>query len=172
MAKDNGPSTEVALTAGAKLPANFEKVIGFEAWARAIVFKETYAEPNPDFISTMLAMQAITAATIEEVFQASGILKLQEMLEDRPRETTGPLEITDLYVAASDFETGNPTFVIITAVKMEDGEEIKFSTGATNVQATLIGLLRHGVWPMRVQIKRGESKDKGGRYLLHVLPPD
>lgn len=160
------------LTAGAKLPAPFSAIINFESWARAIVLKEKYHEPNPDFISTMLAMQAISAETIEDVFQASGILKLQEMLPDAPRESTGPLEIIDLYVASSDFETGNATFVILTAVKMMTGDTIKFSTGATNVQATLIGLLRHGVWPMKIQIKRGESKDKGGRFLLHVLPPD
>jgi len=40
------------------------------------------------------------------------------------------------------------------------------------VQATLLGLLVNGMWPIRCQIKRGESKDKGGRYLLFVLPPD
>lgn len=160
------------ITKGAKLPAEFNAIIHFEGWARSVLLKEQYTEPNPDYISTMLAMQAITAETIEEVWQANGVKKLQEILADNPGATTGPKEITDLYVAKSDFETGNPCYVIITWVDMELGTEEKVTTGATNIQATLIGLLKHGVWPMKVQVKRGDSKDKGGRYLMHMMPPD
>jgi hypothetical protein len=161
-----------ALTTGAKLPEAFNKIIHFEGWAQAVVNGSTYSEPEPDFISRMLAVQAITADTVEQVWQAAGVKQLQKMIPDLPGASTGPLEITDLYVAESDFETGNPTYVIITATHLEQGDERKFTTGATNVQATLIGLLRHGMWPIRCQIKRGDSKDKGGRYLLFMLPPD
>lgn len=160
------------LTKGHHLPAAFNDVINFEGWARAIVYRDPYKEPNPDFISQMLALQAITADTIEQVWQAAGVKKLQEILANTPGATTGPKEITDLYVAESDFETGNPTYVIITWMDMELGTEERVTTGATNIQATLIGLLKNGMWPMRVQVKRGDSKDKGDRYLMFMLPPD
>lgn len=160
------------LTKGHKLPADFLAIIDFEGWAKAVAFKAPYKEPNPDFISTMLAFNAITATTIEEVFQSAGVKKLQEIIPDTPGATTGPREITDLYVAESDFETGNPSYVIITWTDLELGGEQRVTTGATNIQATLIGLLKLGQWPMRVQVKRGDSKDKGGRYLLFMLPPD
>jgi hypothetical protein len=161
-----------ALTTGAKLPEAFGHIVAFEDWAQSIVFGTPYKEPNPDFISRMLALQAITADTIEEVFQANGVKKLQEILANVPGATTGPKEITDLYVAESDFETGNPCYVIISWVDLETGDDQKVTTGATNVQATLIGLLKLGTWPIRCQIKRGDSKDKGDRYLLFLLPPD
>jgi hypothetical protein len=161
-----------ALTAGSKLPAAFGNFIAFEPWARSIVFNEEYTEPDPNFISRMLALQSIVADTIAEVWQAAGVKKLQELLANVPGATTGPREITDLYVAKSDFETGNPTYVIITWTDLELGTTQKVTTGATNIQATLIGLLKHGVWPIRCQVKRGDSKDKGDRYLMSMLPPD
>ena len=164
--------TDKLLTAGAKVPEAFNSVIGFEAWARSIVYKEKYIEPNPEYISTMLALQSIMADSIEEAFQQANIKGVQEILPDTPSAETDPFEITDLYVASSDFETGNPCFVIITGAWLTSGEEFKFTTGATNIQATLIGLLKNGAWPIRAKFKRGISKDKGGRYLLFLMPPD
>jgi hypothetical protein len=155
-----------------KLPPQFFAIINPSAWVNAILYGDKYTEPDPEFISRMLAAQSIFADTVEEAFAAGGVKKLQEWLPDQPNASTGPMEITDLYVAESDFETGNPTYVLVSAVLIGSGEEVKFSTGATNVQATLIGLLRLGQWPIRCQCKRGDSKDKGGKYLIFVLPPD
>jgi hypothetical protein len=155
-----------------KAPEALNAIINLEAWASAVVRRTPYTEPDPEFISRMLAYQTITAETAEEVFRQANILGLQGWLTDSPGATTGPLEITDLYVASSDFETGNPSYVIITAIDLQLGHEVKFTTGATNIQATLIGLLANGMWPIRCQVKRGDSKDKGGRYLMFLLPPD
>lgn len=155
-----------------RLPERFFAIINPEAWVNAILYGEKYKEPDPDFISRMLAAQSIFAETPEDAFASAGVKRLQKWVPNAPDATTGPLEITDLYVAESDFETGNPSYVIVSYIHLEDGEEGKFTTGATNVQATLIGLLRNGVWPIRCQIKRGDSKDKGDRYLLFMLPPD
>lgn len=155
-----------------KVPEALGAIVNVEAWASAILRKTPYEEPNPDYISTMIAWQTITAQSVEEVFAQAGVKKIQEFIPNSPGATTGPIEILDLYVATSDFETGNPSYVIITAASLDTGEEWKATTGATNVQATFLGLLVNGMWPIRCQIKRGDSKDKGGRYLLFVLPPD
>lgn len=154
------------------IPPALSAIIDMGAWASAILRKTEYVEPDPDFISTMIAWRTISSQSIEEAFANQGVRKIQRMIADTPGATTGPIEITDLYVAASDFETGNPSYVIITATNMETGEEWRATTGATNVQATLIALMCNGMWPIQCQIKRGDSKDKGGRYLLFLLPPD
>lgn len=155
-----------------RLPERFFTIINPETWVNAILYGDKYSEPDPDFISRLLAAESIFAETPADAFASMGVHKLQAWLADRPGETTGPIEITDLYVAESDFETGNPTYVLVSFIHLGTGEEGKFSTGATNIQATLIGLLRNGVWPIRCQIKRGDSKDKGGRFLMFMLPPD
>lgn len=165
-------SAPVALTAGSKAPAALEKIIHLEDWAQSVAFGKPYNEPDPEFISRMLAIETMMGNTVEEVMASTKVDGLQEWLLDRPGETTGPIEITDLYVASSDFETGAKTFVIMTCVSMMDGTDRKVTTGALNVQATLIGLLKLGVYPMKCQFKRGDSKDKGGKYLIHMLPPD
>lgn len=161
-----------ALTKGSNVPELINKIIAFEDWAQAVVYGTAYKEPDPDHISRMLALKAIMAPTMEEVWQAAGVKKLQEILANTPGATTGPKEILDVYVAESDFETGNPCYVIITWLDLELGTEEKVTTGATNIQASLIGLLKFGQWPIRCQVKRGDSKDKGGRYLMLIQPPD
>lgn len=160
------------LTAGAKLPEAFSAVINLEAWARAIVYGEPYKEPNPDFIARMLALLTITGETVEEIFAQHGVYGVQEIVPDVPGGSFGPFEITDIYVAASEFETGYSCYVVVAGSRLDSGEDFRATTGATNIQATLIGLLKLGHWPIRAQFKRGDSKDKGGHYLLFLLPPD
>lgn len=154
------------------VPAELAVIINVEAWVSALLRKTAYKEPNQDFISTMLAWQTITAETAEEVFRNVGVGQLQKMIADTPGANTGPIEITDLYVAESDYETGNPSYVIITATDLETGDTWKASTGATTVQATILGLLLNRVWPIRCKIMRADSKDRGGRHILLVVPPD
>lgn len=155
-----------------RIPEALSPVIDMEGWARAIVRGTKYKEPDPGYISRTLALQIIGAETVEDIYRQTEIRRIQDWIPDTPGATSGPLELIDLYVSASDFETGNPTFIIATFIDLELGEEFKATTGATNIQATLIALIVNGVWPIRVQIKRGEVKDKGGRYLLFMLPPD
>lgn len=154
------------------VPAELRVIVNVEEWISALLRKTPYHEPNADFVSTMLAWQTITAETAEEVFRNVGVRQLQKMIPDTPGANTGPIEITDLYVAESDYETGNPSYVIITATDLETGDTWKATTGATTVQATILGLLLNGVWPIRCKIMRSDSKDRSGKHLLIVVPPD
>ena len=155
-----------------RVPEAISEIINVPGWIRSILLGRKYEEPDPDFISRMLALQAIEAETTEELFRASGVLKVQEIVPDVPLGEYGPFEITDYYVASSDFETGNPTYVIISGVLLDSGDEFRCTTGATNIQTTLIALIGLNVWPIRAKFKRSEIKDKGGRYLLFLMPPD
>lgn len=155
-----------------KVPEALGAIIDIRGWAESVIVGTAYKEPNPDFVSQMLAYQTITAVTIEEAFASQGVKQLQKMLANVPEANTGNIEITDLYVAESDFETGQPTYVIVSYVSLEDGTSGKFTTGATNIQSTILALLRLGMWPIQCKIKRGETKDKGDRYLLFMLPAD
>lgn len=171
------PGTDVAkkmsgALAAAAWPEHLAEQVNFESWAKAIILGTKYVEPIPDYISKMLALEAILAATPEEVFRSGGVWGLQEMIPDTPGASSGPIEITDLYVAESAIETGYSCFIIVSYISLVDGANGKFTTSATNVMSSLIGLLKFGVWPIRCQIKRGDSKDKSGKQLLILLPPD
>lgn len=152
------------------LPAEYNGVIDWPGWVSAIAFKTKYVEPNPDHISQMLAIRAMMAGTAEEVFAEGGILHAQDMVEDKPSAETDPFKMTSLYVAASNFETGNPCYVIMEGTWLTTGENFRCGTGATNIQATLIGLINNGATEFILKFKRGLSKDRGGRYLLFLMP--
>jgi hypothetical protein len=161
-----------ALLLNSRAPDAISKIIDMEEWAQAVVNGTKYQEPDPNFLSRYLALQIITAETVDEAFRKQNIKGVQEIVPDTPGATTGPMEITDVYVAESSFDAGHSCFVIITAVDLEMGGERKMTTSATNIQATLISLIHQGQWPIRCQIKRGDSKDRGGHYLLFMVPPD
>lgn len=153
-------------------PAALARIINMDNWALSLLTGVPYVEPDPEFISRMLAFQVITAETVDDIFRQLGIRKLQEIIPNTPDANTGPLRLLDLYVASSDFESGNPCYMICTVLDKELNEEYKFTTGATNPQSTMLALIDHGAWPIDFQIKRGDNKDKGGRYLLTMQQPD
>lgn len=173
----HGPGTELAratgksLTEGKQLPGELGRIIDFEGWAQSLIFGVKYKEPDPDYISRILVYNIVMAETIEDVFRQTGVKGVQELVPDSPSAEYGPFELTDLYVASSDFETGNNSFVLLTLLMLESGQVVKCSTGATNIQGELIALLKLGNWDRRAKFKRGVSKDKGGRYLLFLMPP-
>jgi hypothetical protein len=166
------PANIERLTKPSALAHEFAPLADIEAWARSIVYHVKYREPNPDFITQRLALDKIMADTTDDVFSETGVKGLQLLLPDAESAVFGPFEITDLYVASSSFEEGNPTFVVIGGLLLESGEVFRTTTGATAIQSTLIGLISNDVWPIRAKFKRGTSLDKGGRHLMFLVPPD
>lgn len=156
----------------APLPEKLRDKLSLSGWADALVNHTAYKEIDPDYLSRMLLVQTLTASTPDEVFEQSGIHKLQELIPNAPGLGTGPVEIVDLYVTASDFGEGAPCYMIVDMIDETSGEATRFSTGATQLQAQIIALLSFGTWPIRCQIKRTERKDRGGRFLFWLFPPE
>lgn len=165
-------SSSSVIPSRAPLPDTLQGIISLDAWAESLVNGKAYDEPYPDYLSKMLLLQTITAESVADVYRQGGLAKLQEAVPNIPGGTTGPIEITDLYVTGSDFGEGVPCYVIVTATSMDTGEQRKYTTGASQVQAQLLRLLSLGVWPIKCQIRRLDRKDRGGRYLFWLFPPD
>lgn len=156
----------------APLPEKLQGKLILSDWADALVNHTAYKEVDPDYLSRMLLVQTLTAQTPDEVYEQSGIRKLQELVPNAPGLGTGVCEIVDLYVTSSDFGEGAPCYMIVDIVQDDTGEVTRFSTGATQLQAQIIALLSFGTWPIRCQIKRTERKDRGGRFLFWLFPPE
>lgn len=167
---DQGKSLEYK---GAEnLPATLTESLDLTSWANALVNRTPYEEPDPDYLSRMLIMQTLMAATPDEVLNQNGVRKLQESIPNVPGGGTGPIEITDLYVTSSDFGEGAPCYIIFEATDLETGFKAKYSTGAQQLQAQILSMLKFGQWPIKCNIKRTERKDKGGRFLFWMYPAD
>lgn len=155
-----------------KFPPDMEKYMPAERWIRALLLGEKYAEPDPDFLSRMLAAEVIFAGTVEEVFKQGMVKGLQELMPNTANARSEPFELESVYVMESDYETGNPCYVVMRGTYLESGDDFITTTGATSIQAQLIALIGMGQWPIRAMFCRGDIKDKGGRFLLFLTPPE
>lgn len=156
----------------ATLPVHLTTSVDITSWASALINGTDYVEPDPDHLSRMMLRQILMSETVEDVYADSGVRKLQEAIPNIPGGTTGPIMVTDLYVARSDQNDGFSCYIIFTAIDIETNHESKYSTGAGGVQTQMLRLISLGEWPLRCQIKRTDRKDRGGRFLFRVYPVD
>jgi hypothetical protein len=182
MAKTSEPSTDIVPVSGAvinrllrgelDLPAELTKVIDMQGWARSLITHEDYNEPDKDYLQRTLLLQTLSAESLEDVFRQGAVRKLQESVPNVPGGTTGPVDIYDLYVTDSDFGEGAPCYMLLGCRDLETGIEARYSTGAQQLQAQVMASICLGTWPIRCRITRTDRKDRGGRFLFWLFPPD
>lgn len=141
-------------------------------WLRAVVLGEPYTEPDPDYISREIGMATLLAEDDREALIGAEIIGLQDWLEDYAGNTSGAVEIRDLYVARSDASISDGTFLIITFWHHESGTEVRCTTGAGPVQYAMLRYLSRGIWPIACQFVRDKATDQGGKHLIKVWPVD
>jgi hypothetical protein len=141
-------------------------------WLISLTTGAEYEEPDENAMAQAIMFESLSITSLDQMWDDGTPQKLQEAIENFPGATTGPVDIVDLIVTGSDYEDGNNTYVIMTLVDVETRVAEKFSTGATTIQADLLRHIGLGVWPIRCQIARTKSKDKGGRYLLKMFPEE
>lgn len=154
------------------LPPIIDGVIDVKGWLRAVLLNEEYNEPDPEYLSKLIMLQTLEADTLEEALSNGGMDGIQDIIEDYAGATTGPILITDLYVAKSDMDEGASCYVILTWESEITGETVRCSTGAQSVQTGLLKAMMLGIFPIRCEIKRDKSTDAGGRHLLKVWIAD
>ena len=154
------------------LPEDLEDVIDLSSWADALYNGRPYSEPDEGYLSRLLIRQTLEATSPEQVFTPNDLDGLQKIIPNVPGAGTGPIEINGLYVAKSSMDAGAPCYMIFDYADLETGNLRKTTTGATQLQAQVLRLIAFGQWPIRGNIKRTERKDKGGRFLFWLFPPD
>lgn len=154
------------------LPAQLEGVIDLSSWANSLANGTPYTEPDPEALSRMLLVATLTASTADDVFANNGVQGLQEAIPNAPGAGTGLISINGIYVSPSDQQDGLPCYMILDTVSEDTGMVAKYTTGAGQLQAQMLRLISLGVWPIRCKIVRLDRKDKGGRYLFWLFPPD
>lgn len=180
MADKDTPSAVVAVRPELVLPAHIRKPAPLppelagqftvQGWFTALVKKEKYTEVNPDYMAERMLMLTLFSATPADVLKPKDLKGLQDIVPNVPFAETGPITITDLYVAASDQEDGNTCYMLLTYMSDDTGVETTTTTGATHLQAQALTMLAMGEWPIRCNIRRGNRADRGGRYMFAMVP--
>jgi hypothetical protein len=155
-----------------ELPETLDGKIDPYAWLKAMVLNAEYTEPDPDYIAREMLMNVLLTEDDTEALVGAGMDGLQDVLEDFAGNTTGPIRILDLYVARSDADKGDGTYLIITWWSHEDGKEHRATTGASTIQWAFLRYLAQGIWPIECQIVRDKATDQGGKHLMKIWPVD
>ena len=150
----------------------FKDNVSLQGWANSLVKGTKYTEPDPDYLARRLLYKTLTATTAEKILSDDAGDGLQKIIPNAPEAGTGPITITDLYVAASDLNEGAPTYILLTYVKMSTGESVTTTTGAQMVQAQLLALVNLGIWPIKCQIRRTDRLGKSDKYLFKLFQAD
>jgi hypothetical protein len=182
MVKQEAPSSELATLGGlvvpahilnpAPLPPELSGLFDVRDWLYALLKKQPYTEPNPDFMQTRMALMTLQSETVEELLSDRDLDGLQKVIPDAPGMSTGPIMLTQLYVAKSDQAEGNPCYMLFSYVTKATGIETTTTTGVTQLQIQIASMLAMGIWPIEGIIKRADRKDRGGRYMLRFYPED
>jgi hypothetical protein len=146
--------------------------VDLRGWMVSLVTGAEYEEPDPDAMARNILMESLTIESMDQMWDDGTPQHLQDAIDNFPGATTGPVEIVDLIVTGSDYEEGSNTYMILTLVDLETRVAEKYSTGAVPLQSDVIRHLGLGIWPIRCQISRVVSKDKGGRHILKMFPVD
>lgn len=156
----------------APLPEALEGKVDVRGWMVSLFTGAPYQEPDPEGLTRDMLFQSLMAGSVEEILKDTEMDSLQDLIEDFPGSSTGPVRITDLYVATSDMEDGGPCYMILTWVDMATGEEKRASTGASILQRKILSSLVIGAWPIECQIVRDKFKDASGKFMLNLWPVD
>lgn len=154
------------------LPAHVTAKIDLGGWMQTVFNKVPYTAMDGEAMNRLMLLSLLEAESVEEVLSESVGEKLQEMVPNAPFASTPPLEIFDVGVYPGDAENEPSTYLVIRATDLDSGEQVRLSTGATNIQVQMMRLLTLGVWPIRCCFKRIDKTDQGGRYIFRISLPD
>lgn len=155
-----------------RFPEVLSHTVDIRGWLAAIVLNADYTEPDPSYIQREMALNVLLNPEGALSSDIEGLDKLEEMVDDFPGASTGPIRIEDLYIVPSDIEEGGKTYMILTWYNMETNETHRVSGGGQSVQTQLAACLMVGRWPIECQIVRSDVKRPGGGYMLKVWPVD
>lgn len=155
-----------------ELPAALANTVNLRGWLASLLTGAEYTEPDQGFLSREMGLNVLLDDGDPLTSDVAELPHLQDIVDNYPGASTGPIRITDLYVVPSDLDEGSATYLILTWLNLETNEVMRCSGGSTPVQVRLAKCLMVGTWPIECQIVRDKSKDKGGRFLLTVWPVD
>lgn len=155
-----------------ELPPALLGSIDCKAWLASLLGKVPYVEPDSDFLARQIMLNTFMEEDLNKALLGSEMDSLQDLVEEFPGASTGPIDITELYVATSNLEDQDGTYVILGWTSMETGIFTRCTTSAMAIQIGLLRHLRSGIWPISCQIARDKVQDQGGRFLLKLWPVD
>lgn len=116
---------------------------------------------DPERVALLITAQVLNADTPEEVLSSSEATGLRQYLDQ-------PFELERVDFQRSDYEQGQPFYVVMHGTDLATGERVVLTTGSRKVTAQAFQLQRRGWLPAKVVGKQATRPTKDGYYPLRL----
>lgn len=116
---------------------------------------------DPERIALMLTAQILSAETPEEVLASADATGVRQFLDT-------PFELESVDFQRSEYEQGQPFYVVMKGVNITTGERVVLTTGSRKVTAQAFQLSRRGWLPAKVVAKQATRPTKDGYFPLRL----
>lgn len=120
---------------------------------------------DPEAISREIMLQILTAETDEAMLAVGSATSWQDLLGI-------PVEIHSFHWRPSRYDQGSKVFFVVTAIRLDTGENVILTTSGTNVLAMLINLARRNRFPSVWKLVEAEKETANGYKPLWLVKAD
>lgn len=143
--------------------------LNLEEWLRGIASADDFPDSDPDAASMGILAQILLAETSAEVLASLNLERAKELCGDTPGGRSPVLEIRGARAMKSTYEEGAACYVIVTAFRLDIGEQIRFTTGARAVQAAIWKHCYMDWMPFRAALEIRRERTQRGFYPLNLV---
>lgn len=163
------PGTALAVSFGKAVDELLEPhTINVIDWVSALVGAgEIETETTEASIMGILA-QILSARTPDEALASLELDRAREMCGDAPGGHSPLLEIRAARPMKSSYDVGAPTYAIVDAIYVHNGEPVRFTSGALAVQAVLCAMIGNGWMPFRAVLTIRRTPTTAGFYPMNL----
>lgn len=144
-----------------------DKLSGPEPSAQEIAMAIAGGDTLPD--ADVQQSQAGIVARILAATDTSKVLDMGEPMKAEELEQVA-LEVNGVRWMKSALEGGAGVYAVVDAVRLDQDEPVKITTGSVNVMAQLLKLQTMGAFPQKVKIVKAGRPTKSGYYPYWLQP--
>lgn len=143
--------------------------ISMKEWLTGILTVDDFPDQDPEAVTMGMLAQILMAETSEEALAAMDLQRAKELCGGDPGGRSPVLEITGARPMKSDYDEGAACYCIVSAVVLETGEKIRFTTGARAVQTAIFKHMAQGWMPFRACLEIRRERTRSGFYPLNLV---
>lgn len=138
-------------------------------WIRSLMTNDEWPESDPEEMALGMMAQILMAESSDEALKALDLERAKDLCGGAPGGRSPALEIYGARALKSEYEEGAACYTIISAVNLQTGEKIRFTTGARAVQMVVAKHLYEGWIPFRAALEIRREKTRNGFYPLNLV---
>jgi len=143
--------------------------LNLTTWIKGIFTQDDFPDSDPEEATLAMLAQILTAESSEEALNVFQLDRARELCGGEPGGRSPVLEFTGARALKSDYAEGAACYAIISAVKVAEGEKIRFTTGSRAVQTVVAAHMLRDWMPFKGALEIRRERTKRGFYPLNLV---